>query len=53
MPVHDAVLVKVISAKPILSPAYTFIPGTTEAKLRDIYAAKYGMAVLAHDENAQ
>lgn len=52
VPVHDVVLVKVSSAKPILSPAYAFIPGTTEAKLRDIYATKYGMTALAREEDA-
>jgi predicted pyridoxine 5'-phosphate oxidase superfamily flavin-nucleotide-binding protein len=53
VPVHDVVRVRVISAKPILSPAYTYIPGTTEAKLRETYATKYGMAALAHEDNAQ
>jgi hypothetical protein len=53
VPVHDVVLVRVISAKPILSPAYTYIAGTTEAKLRETYAAKYGMAALARPENAR
>lgn len=52
VPVHDVVLVKVISAKPVLSPAYTFIPGTTEAKLREAYAGKYGMAALMRENNA-
>jgi hypothetical protein len=52
MPVHDAVLVEVQSAKPILSPAYAYIPGTTEAGLREVYARKYGMAPLGQREQA-
>ena len=50
IPVHDAVLVQVVAARPILSPAYTFIPGVTEAGLRAAYARKYGMAPLADRE---
>ena len=53
IPIHDAVLVSVLSAKPILSPAYTYIPGTTEAGLREVYARKYGMAPLITEESAQ
>ena len=53
IPIHDAVLVSVLSAKPILSPAYTFVPGVTEAGLREVYARKYGMAPLMAEESAQ
>lgn len=53
IPIHDAVLVTVLSAKPILSPAYTYVPGTTEAGLRETYARKYGMAPLAAEAGAQ
>ena len=47
IPVHDAVLVRVLSARPVLSPAYAYVPGVTEAGLRAVYARKYGMAPLA------
>jgi predicted pyridoxine 5'-phosphate oxidase superfamily flavin-nucleotide-binding protein len=50
MPVHDAVLVRVHTARPILSPAYAYVPGTTEAGLREVYARKYGMAPLARQD---
>jgi len=53
IPIHDAVLVGVLSARPILSPAYTYIAGTTEAGLRETYARKYGMAPLVMEESAQ
>ena len=53
VPVHDAVLVRVVSAKPVLSPAYTFIAGVTEAKLREAYAGKYGMVAITREEKAQ
>lgn len=53
IPVHDVVLVGVLSARPILSPAYTYIAGTTEAGLREAYARKYGMAPLMAEERAQ
>lgn len=44
IPVHDAVLVEVLEAKPVLSPAYTFIDGVTEEVLRAAYTRKYGIA---------
>jgi hypothetical protein len=53
IPIHDAVLVTVLSAKPILSPAYTYVAGTTEAGLREVYARKYGMAPLATEAHTQ
>lgn len=52
IPIHDAVLVTVLAAKPILSPAYAYVPGTTEAGLREVYARKYGMAPLMPAEHA-
>lgn len=53
IPIHDAVLVGVLSAKAILSPAYTYVAGTTEAGLRETYARKYGMAPLATEARVQ
>ena len=41
IPVYDGCLVKILSATSILSPAYTFIEGVTEEKLRAAYFEKY------------
>ena len=46
IPVFDAVLVKVLDAKPFISPAYTFIEGVTEEALRAAYLAKYGVQAI-------
>tara|TARA_R110002072_G_scaffold44768_8_gene124930 strand:+ start:436 stop:912 length:477 start_codon:yes stop_codon:yes gene_type:complete len=43
IPVFDAVLVKVLEAKPVISPAYTFVDGVTEAALRNAYLGRYGV----------
>lgn len=43
IPVFDAVLVRILEAKPIISPAYTFVEGVTEEVLRTAYLAKYGV----------
>ena len=43
LPVHDAVLIKVFSACPVISPAYTFVEGVTEELLRGAYYGKYGV----------
>jgi uncharacterized protein len=51
IPVRDAVLVEVLDAKPVKSPAYTFIAGVTEASLRAAYAQKYGVVALAAREH--
>jgi len=40
--VHDAVLIKLTSVSPILSPAYNN-PSCTEEKLRETYFRKYGV----------
>ena len=53
IPIHDAVLVRVLSAKPILSPAYAYVAGVTETNLREVYARKYGMAPLTPEEGTQ
>ena len=53
IPIHDAVLVRVLSAKPILSPACTYVPGVTETSLREVYARKYGMVPLTPEESTQ
>src|ERR1700730_17267340 len=53
IPIHDAVLVRVLSAKPILSPAYAYVPGVTETSLREVYARKYGMVPLSPEESTQ
>jgi hypothetical protein len=47
------VLVRVLSAKPILSPAYAYVAGVTETNLREVYAGKYGMAALTPEEGTQ
>ncbi len=46
IPVHDAVLIRVVSASPVLSPAYHFIDGISEAALRTAYHSKYGVAPI-------
>lgn len=43
IPVFDAVLVKVLQVRPVVSPAYTFIAGVTEDALRMAYLGKYGV----------
>src|SRR5260370_6258300 len=53
IPIHDAVLVRVLSAKPILPPAYAYFAGVTETNLREVYARKYGMAPLTPEEGTQ
>jgi predicted pyridoxine 5'-phosphate oxidase superfamily flavin-nucleotide-binding protein len=53
IPVHDAVLVEVLEAKPVLSPAYTFIAGVTEESLRAAYARRYGLVALAAREGTE
>jgi uncharacterized protein len=53
IPVCNAVLVEVQVVKPILSPAYTYVPGVTEDALREAYARKYGMAPLSALEKAE
>lgn len=45
-PVTEVALVHVTRALPVLSPAYTYIDGLTEADLRAAYVRKYGMAPL-------
>lgn len=47
IPVHDAVLVEVLAAAPVISPAYTFIDGVTEELLRNAYLGKYGVEAVA------
>lgn len=51
IPVHHAVRVKVHEARPLLSPAYSFVEGVTEDALRTSYAGKYGVAFLDSQEN--
>jgi len=43
IPVLDAVLIHIIEAKPVLSPAYNFIEGVTEEDMRDTYMRKYNV----------
>jgi len=50
IPIHDAVLVEVLEARPLLSPAYTFIAGVTEEGLRATYSRRYGVVPLAELE---
>jgi len=43
IPVLDAVLIEVLEAKPVLSPAYSFIEDVTEERMRDTYMRKYNV----------
>jgi hypothetical protein len=43
----------VLEAKPVLSPAYTFIAGVTEESLRAAYARRYGLVALAAREGTE
>ena len=43
LPIYDAVLIEVLSASPVISPAYTFVEGVTEEVLRASYHDKYGV----------
>lgn len=47
LPVHDAVLIEVLAASPVISPAYTYVEGVTEDILRNAYHGKYGVQPLA------
>jgi uncharacterized protein len=42
-PVRHVVRIDVHEASPLLSPAYRFGEGTSEAALREVYMAKYGV----------
>ena len=46
LPVHHAVLIEVLFASPVISPAYTFVEGVTEEVLRAAYHDKYGVKPL-------
>jgi uncharacterized protein len=50
IPVHDAVLVEVLEATPVLSPAYMFIAGVTEESLRAAYTRRYGVVPITELE---
>ncbi len=41
-PVNTVVKIKVEMAVPVLSPAYTFIPGISEEQLRRVWMQRYG-----------
>lgn len=43
LPVKTAVLIEVLLASPVISPAYTFVEGVTEEALRAAYSEKYGV----------
>jgi predicted pyridoxine 5'-phosphate oxidase superfamily flavin-nucleotide-binding protein len=42
VPVHAAVKVRVLEARPLLSPAYFIRRGVTEAKVRKVWMGRYG-----------
>ena len=42
-PCHHGVLIKVETVAPLMSPAYAFIEGATEAGLRDVWTQRYGI----------
>lgn len=46
IPVLDAVLIEILEAKQVLSPAYQFIKGVTEDSLRNAYMNKYNVQPL-------
>jgi predicted pyridoxine 5'-phosphate oxidase superfamily flavin-nucleotide-binding protein len=49
IPVYDAVLVEILSATAVISPAYTFIDGVTEDVLRTAYLGKYSVAPIGSE----
>lgn len=51
IPVIDAILIEVLEAKPVLSPAYHFVKGVTEDSLRDAYMKKYNVRPLNEKNN--
>jgi hypothetical protein len=42
VPVHAAVMVRVLEARPLLSPAYFLRRGITEPDVREVWMASYG-----------
>ena len=42
VPVHAAVKVRVLEARPLLSPVYFIRQGITETEVRDVWMARYG-----------
>ena len=46
LPVYDAVLIEVLAASSVISPAYTFVEGVTEEILRNAYHGKYKVQPL-------
>ena len=51
IPVIDAILIEVLEAKPVLSPAYHFVKGVTEDSLRNAYMKKYNVRPLNEKNN--
>jgi predicted pyridoxine 5'-phosphate oxidase superfamily flavin-nucleotide-binding protein len=51
IPVIDAILIEVHEAKPVLSPAYTFIKEVSENILREAYMKKYNVGPLNNKHN--
>jgi len=50
IPVLDAVLIEVLQAQPVLSPAYSFIEGLTEQDLKASYMLKYNVQPITKSE---
>ena len=48
-PVHGVVKIKVEKALPVLSPAYTFNPGITEANVKSDWLKHYGYREVASE----
>ncbi|PPR12070.1 MAG: hypothetical protein CFH41_00103 [Alphaproteobacteria bacterium MarineAlpha11_Bin1] len=46
LPVYEAVLIEVLAATAVISPAYTFVEGVTEEVLRNAYYGKYKVQPL-------
>ena len=42
VPVHAAVKVRVLEARPLLSPAYFIRRGVTEGEVRKVWMGRYG-----------
>jgi len=51
IPVIDAILIKVLQVRPVLSPAYKFIEGATEDTLREAYMEKYNVRSINEQNN--
>jgi len=49
IPVIDAVVIKILEAKPVLSPAYRYVSGVNEDILRNAYMKKYNVRPISNN----